>query len=135
MDELLLLLTNYIIIGVLVSLATSTLISIFKPIRDFSKYSLMVAAVISTLIITAYNQGILTTLEVPQDFSLQLYFKYVDIGLTSIIFTLGAQAVHKLAEGINYYRDAKNLTEGDVTSQTTITTETDTVQEINKDNM
>lgn len=135
MDEILLLLINYIIIGVLISLATSTLISIVKPFKDFSKYSLLVAATISTLIITAYNQGVLTSLQVPQVFSLQPYFKYVDIGLTSVIFTLGAQAVHKLAQGINYYRDAKNVTEGDFVSQTTVTTETNKVQEVNTTNV
>lgn len=135
MDELLLLLINYIIIGVLISLATSTLVEIIKPFRDYGKYSLVIAAGISALIITAYNQGILTALGVPQDFSYQPYFRFVDLFITSIVFALGAKAVHQLAQGINYYRDAKNIPTSDFISQTTVTTETNKVEQTNLTNV
>jgi uncharacterized membrane protein YvlD (DUF360 family) len=108
MDNLILLFTGYFIIGLVINMSTSTLVAILKPFWDIQKYSMVVAAIISAFIIVAYNQGIMTTLSVPLEISRQPMFHIVDLVVTSIIFTLGSQAVHKLIEGIEAYRKNKS---------------------------
>lgn len=107
MENLILLLTSYAIMGLVINMATSTSLQILKPYINLQKYALTIAMVFSGLIITSFNMGLLTALNIPQEFSSQPYFHIVDLVVSSIVMSKGAQAVHKLIEGIEAYRNAK----------------------------
>lgn len=108
MEDLLMVFVSYLVIGLTVTASVSTIVAIFKPYIDLQKYSLTISAVLSIAIFVAYNRGILTALGIPQDFSIQPLFHFVDLGLTAIIGTLGAQGFHKLMEGIKEYTRNKS---------------------------
>ena len=107
MDNLMLLLINYFIIGLIINMSTSTLIQIIKPYVNLQKYALTVAVAISVLIITSFNMGLMTALGVPQEFTTQPYFHWVDVLVSAIVMSKGSQAIHKLIEGIEAYRNTK----------------------------
>lgn len=95
-------LLSYVIMGVLLTLATENIVSIATPYKDIKKYALSVAFGLAVLTIFAYNQGILETLQVSIDAS-KTWFHWVDLGLTSLLLAIGAQGVHKLVEGVKQY--------------------------------
>lgn len=107
MENLVLLLANYAIIGIIINMATSTTLQIAKPYIQLQKYALTIALVYSALIISTFNMGLLTALGIPQSFTFQPYFHIIDIFASSIVMSKGSQAVHKLIEGIEAYRNKK----------------------------
>ena len=107
MDNLVLLLANYAIMGILINMGTSTTLQILKPYIQLQKYALTIAVIFSAAIIATFNMGLMTALSVPQEFSAQPYFHFVDIFVSSIVLSKGSQAIHKLIEGIEAYRNQK----------------------------
>lgn len=107
MDNLILLLSSYAIMGIIINMATSTSLQILKPYVTLQRYALTIALIFSAAIIATFNMGLLTALSIPQEFSSQPYFHFVDIAVSSIVMSKGAQAVHKLIEGIEAYRNGK----------------------------
>jgi hypothetical protein len=95
---------SFIIIGVVVSVAISYLNLIAKPYVNIKKYSMTTGAILSFLVIFAYNKGILTALEIPiENVTNQPWFHYTDLFLTAIIGSAGANGVHRVTEGIKKY--------------------------------
>ena len=108
MDNLVLLLANYAIMGLLINMGTSTMLQLLKPYIRLEKYALTIAIVFSSAIIVTFNMGLMTALSVPQEFSSQPYFHIVDLTVSSIVMSKGSQAIHKLIKGIEMYRNSKN---------------------------
>ena len=107
--DLLTVLFSFIIIGVTLKVAVDYFNLILLPFVDLKKYSLLSAFTLSILVITAYNKGLLTTMEIPQDFSLQPYFHYVDLLITSLVMTGGAKAVNLIIKGVGEYKKSKEV--------------------------
>lgn len=93
---------SYIVIGIIVSILVSFVNLIAKPVKDIKKYSLWTGLVLSTLVITAYNMGVMTTLQIPiEGVSVQPYFHYVDIGFTSLLGVGGAKGYHEIIKKLS----------------------------------
>lgn len=96
------LLFSYIVIGVVISICISFINMMLAPIVDIKKYSLFTGLVLSALVFTAFNMGILTTLNIPiEGVTIQPYFHYVDIGLTCILGIGGAKGFRMFIKKIN----------------------------------
>lgn len=93
---------SYIVIGIVISIIVTFINLLVKPFMDIKKYSLLTGLVLSTLVFTAYNMGVLTTLQIPiEGVSIQPYFHYVDILFTSLLGVGGAKGYHEIIKKLS----------------------------------
>lgn len=92
------------IIGILIQRIRTAIIGSFytREVPKVQKIKLIIAFIMTMFAILAFNQGILTTLEVPIEQSYE-WFHEVDIWITIIALTGGASVIHKLQEAANKY--------------------------------
>ena len=94
-------LLSFLVIGALISVAVSLINMLIKPFKDIKKYSLITGFLISTSIFVVYNVGIMETLKIPvEGISLQPYFHYVDIALTSVLGMGGAKGFREFIKKV-----------------------------------
>lgn len=90
---------SYLVIGTIISLIVSLFNLLVKPYFNIEKYSLTTGLILSVLVFTAYNMGIMTTLQIPiEGVTNQPYFQYVDIGFTSMLGIGGAKGFRMLVK-------------------------------------
>lgn len=99
----------FIIIATVIKVAVDNVNAIVLPFFDIKKYSLLTAFVLTSMAVITYNNGILTALQVPTEFSFQPYFHIVDIFISILVLTGGANAVHQIVNGINEYKLNKGV--------------------------
>lgn len=88
-------LTAFLILGSGIKVGVSFWNMVWKPWFDFKPYSMLEAFVLSGLVIFAYNVGIFESLGIAKEVTLQPMFHYVDLFVTTLIVTGGANGVHK----------------------------------------
>ena len=90
-------LMSFILIGTIISIAVSLVNLLVKPYVDIKKYSITTSFVLSVLIFTTFNVGVMESLGIPvEGKTIEPYFHFVDILVTSIIGTGGAKAFREI---------------------------------------
>ena len=92
-----LVLMSFILIGTLISIAVSLINLLVKPYADIKKYSMTTSMALSVLIFTSFNVGVMKSLGIPvEGTTIEPYFHFVDIFLTSILGVGGAKGFREI---------------------------------------
>ncbi|MBN2884237.1 MAG: hypothetical protein JXN10_11960 [Clostridia bacterium] len=104
--DILSLLIIFFLIATVIKIATDNVAAVLKPIRNVTKYKLIIALILTAFGVFGLNMGVLEALNVPLEVS-RSWFHYFDLVLTTLFLTGGAQAIHKLSNAWNNYKKIK----------------------------
>ena len=97
----------FVIMATIIKVAVDNVNAVVLPFLDIKKYSMLTAFGLTALTVITYNGGLFEALQVPTELSLQPYFHGVDILVTILCLTGGANAIHQIVNGLNEYKANK----------------------------
>lgn len=109
--DILVLLAAFFIIATVIKIATDNVVAIFKPWFNLRAYKLVIALVLTSFGVFAFNLGVLEALDIPIEAS-RPWFHLFDLVLSVLFLTSGAQAIHRLSDAWKHYNQAKAPKEG-----------------------
>lgn len=104
--DILVLLAAFFIIATVIKIATDNVVAIFKPWFKLKAYKLVIALVLTSFGVFAFNLGILEALGIPIEVS-RPWFHWFDLFITVLFLTSGAQAIHRLSDAWKQYNQAR----------------------------